>query len=139
MTIDELKTCLDNFREYKQCYVWMMESYNYRLQQISEYDYAIVGIERDFISQSIRKETDKLKTRTETVEAWSELIQDDLHRQIFRDRYINNLNWEYIADKYCYTVRSLYRIVNNDLSEIVSRTLFDLNVTCSCELLSSVQ
>ena len=127
MTTKELRNYLDNFREEKQSVSYWIDALQNHYDHIKEYKHVhAVSVERSIIQARIKKETEQMEKKAAVILSWSELISNETYRSIFLDRYMNNVTWEDLEDKYNYCHSQIFNINRSVCSEIVSKTLLDI-------------
>ena len=127
MTTEELKTYLEDFRDERQSVKHWIESLQYHYDHIKPYkEYYEVKKEMSIIQACIKKEAEQMEKKSAVILSWSELISNETYRSIFLDRYMNNITWEDLEDKYNYCHSQIFNINRSVCSEIVSKTLLDI-------------
>lgn len=122
MSEDEVRNYLENYLQSRTGSVLYMNALK---RYVDKYTPYITNPEIhghcQAIWDDIRRERKKLDEKSETVQKWSELIRSDTRRAIFRDRYLNDMKWEDIEDKYHYCTSTIFRIHQQCIAEITEK------------------
>lgn len=122
MSEDEVRNYLDNYLQSRTGSVLYMNALKRYVEQYRPYmtNPQIHG-QCLAIWDSIHRERKKLDRLSGTVQKWSELIRSDTRRAIFRDRYLNDMKWEDIEDKYHYCTSTIFAIHQKCIKEITEQ------------------
>lgn len=132
MTKDELKDYLKAYRE--NVHAVNINVYIERLNQLKDFkNDCIIRKEYNYILGMIKREQRELQAQTELVMSWSELITDELHRNMFIDKCVNGLSISELEDKYHYSRTSLFNIYDKCCKEISRKCVRDLHPDCKQE------
>lgn len=139
MTEKELRKYLDDYREEKRAVKILVDSYDCIIKRCMEYKHLPVVREEMQLVQSYKKrDLESLQAKTAIVVSWSELISNEIYKQIFQDRYIVCLPWSKIYDKYFYSESQIHNIMSKCRKEIIKKCQIDISADRN-SLLSSAQ
>ena len=127
MTAKELQDYLtENHEErfYIQKYIEAEQEYRARLEAFELPHITKPHIK--IIDDNIKKQRDQINRLTAIIVSWSELISNDIYRQIFLDRFLDGMKWTAIADKNNYSEKHVFNIKDKCLKEIASKSVCEL-------------